>query len=280
MTEPLYQAIAEDLEAQIRSGELPPGSQLRTEQALQEKYEASRNTVRDAVKRLIARGLVETRPGQGTFVLEKIVPFVTTLSTDPTKGSSEGAVYQGETEVEPTKSKPRVEVQQADPDVALALGLGPGGSVVSRHQMRYAGEIPWSLQTSFYPLALLAQGAQKLIEPQDIRQGTVDYLKQTLGLEQTGYRDTITVRAPKASESSFFGVPDDGRVAILEAFRTAFDQHGKPLRVTITVYPADRTRFAINAGEVPPGAPAVVTGQARDTAEIAEGTGRAPARDG
>lgn len=280
MTEPLYQSIAEDLEAQIRSGQLPPGSQLRTEQALQEKYEASRNTVRDAVKRLIARGLVETRPGQGTFVLEKIVPFVTTLSTDPVKGSSEGAVYQGKTEVEPSKSRPRVEIQQADPDVALALGLGQAGAVVSRHQERYVGDIPWSLQTSFYPLALVAQGAQRLIQPQDIREGTVNYLKETLGLAQAGYRDTITVRAPKASESSFFGVPADGRVAILEAFRTAFDQHGKPLRVTITVYPADRTRFAINAGVVPPGAPAEVTELPRDTAEIAEDTGRAPARGG
>jgi GntR family transcriptional regulator len=280
MTEPLYQSIAEDLEAQIRSGELPPGSQLRTEQALQEKYEASRNTVRDAVKRLIARGLVETRPGQGTFVLEKIVPFVTTLSTDPEKGSSEGAVHQGETEVEPAKSRPRVEIQQAAPDVALALGLGRAGEVVSRHQERYVGDTPWSLQTSFYPLTLVTAGAQRLLQPQDIQQGTVEYLKDTLGLAQAGYRDTITVRAPKASESSFFGVPADGRVAILEAFRTAFDQHGKPLRVTITVYPADRTRFAINAGKVPPGAPGVVTGQARNTADTDQGTGRAPARGG
>lgn len=280
MTEPLYQSIAEDLEAQIMSGQLPPGSQLRTELALQEKYEASRNTVRDAVKRLIQRGLVETRPGQGTFVLEKVVPFVTALSTDPVKGSSEGAVYQGETEVEPTSSQPRVEIQQAAPDVALALGLRKEGAVVSRHQTRYVGDTPWSLQTSFYPLTLVTQGAQRLFEPQDIPQGTVDYLKATLGLEQVGYRDTITVRAPKPSESSFFGIPADGRVAILEAFRTAFDQHGKPLRVTITVYPADRTRFAINAGEVPPGAPGVVTGQTGKTSETGEDPGRAPARGG
>ena len=56
------------------------GSQLPTELELQEQYHASRKTIRDAIKWLITRGLVETRPGQGTFVVEKIDPFVTTLS--------------------------------------------------------------------------------------------------------------------------------------------------------------------------------------------------------
>ena len=73
MAGPRYREIAEDLRGKIESGDLPPGEQLPTEFELQEEYAASRNTVRDAVKSLITRGLVETRPGQGTFVTEKIV---------------------------------------------------------------------------------------------------------------------------------------------------------------------------------------------------------------
>ena len=69
------------------AGELPPGAQLRTELELREKYDASRNTIRDAIKWLITRGLVETRPGQGTFVIEQIIPFVTTLTGDPKTAS-------------------------------------------------------------------------------------------------------------------------------------------------------------------------------------------------
>ena len=53
----------------IESGELPPGSQLPTELELRDRYSASRNTVRDAIKWLTAHDLVETRPGQGTFVV-------------------------------------------------------------------------------------------------------------------------------------------------------------------------------------------------------------------
>ena len=68
-----------------RVWELKPGQQLETEIELRERYGASRNTVRDAIKLLTTLSLVETRPGQGTFVVNKIDPFVTTLSGDPSR---------------------------------------------------------------------------------------------------------------------------------------------------------------------------------------------------
>src|SRR5215475_9385190 len=96
----MYRQIADDLRAKIESGELAQGSQLATEIELREQYEASRNTVRDAIKWLVTLGLVETRPGQGTFVVEKINPFVTTLTSDPQtgRGGGEEDVYQAEVE--------------------------------------------------------------------------------------------------------------------------------------------------------------------------------------
>jgi len=90
MPDPLYRQIAEDLRQQIESGELAPGSQLRTELELREHYDASRNTIRDAVKLLIARGLVATRPGQGTFVVERIEPFI--IALDIRTGSARAKV--------------------------------------------------------------------------------------------------------------------------------------------------------------------------------------------
>jgi GntR family transcriptional regulator len=81
MAEPMYRQIADDLQRKIESGEWPPGSQLPTEIDLREQHQTSRNTVRDAIKWLTTRGSVETRPGQGTFVTERLIPFVTTLTS-------------------------------------------------------------------------------------------------------------------------------------------------------------------------------------------------------
>ena len=49
MPEPMYRQIADDLRQKIESGELGSGRQLPTELELRDQYEASRNTVRDAV---------------------------------------------------------------------------------------------------------------------------------------------------------------------------------------------------------------------------------------
>src|SRR5215472_16883315 len=95
MPEPLYRQIADDLRNRIESGELAQGSQLATEVELRDQYNASRNTVRDAIKWLTTLGLLETRPGQGTFVIEKPTPFVATLTGDSDSGQ-EDVVYQTE----------------------------------------------------------------------------------------------------------------------------------------------------------------------------------------
>ena len=50
MAPPMYQQIADDLRNKIESGELPPGDQIPTEGDLQKIYNASRNTIRDAIR--------------------------------------------------------------------------------------------------------------------------------------------------------------------------------------------------------------------------------------
>jgi GntR family transcriptional regulator len=266
MADPLYQRIANDLRAQIETGQLQPGAQLPPEEQLGKLFKASRNTIRDAIKFLVNLGLVETRAGQGTFVVDPPDPLVTKLTTDnPGLGGGEGAAYLTEaSERHPRSDIPTVELQTALGEIAFRLGVAEGTPVVSRHERRYirskqAGqptalgseETPWSMQTSFYPRRFALQGAERLLDNEDIHEGTVAYLKKTLGLEQVGYRDWITVRVPNSDEVGFFGLPPDGRVPVFEIFRIAFDQNGNPMRVTVTTFPVDRQQFIIDIGKVP-----------------------------
>lgn len=250
----MYRQIADDLQRKIEAGELKRGGQLPTEMDLRDQYDASRNTVRDAIKWLSTRGLVETRPGQGTFVIERITPFVTALTGEP-HGRDE-AIYKAEVEASsrtPSSSPPRVEVQLAPLTVALALHIAAGAQVVSRHQQRLIDDTPWSLQTSYYPMTLVTdKGATMLIQATDIPEGAVEYLAKEFGIQQVGYRDSIAVRAPDETEAAFFKIPGDGRVPVFEVFRVGFDEAGERIRLTVTVYPTDRNRFVINVGDTPP----------------------------
>jgi GntR family transcriptional regulator len=257
MANPMYRQIAEDLRGQVESGDLEPGQHLRTEIELRDHYGASRNTIRDAIKLLTAWGLVETRPGQGTFVARKIERYITTLTGSPKVPILYGEVDHsatGETsgsERSLYSTDPQVEIKKAPDGIARLLQIAEGSQVISRHQKRSIDGTPWSMQTSFYPMGFVLKGADRLIQADDIAIGTMKYLEQTLGLQQVGYRDWITARTADATEASFFNLPPDGRVNVFEVFRTAYDQTSTPTRLTVTIYPTDRNQFIVNVGDVP-----------------------------
>lgn len=254
MAEPMYRQIAEDLRNKIKSAKIERGARLPTEIELMGEYNASRNTVRDAIKFLASLRLVETRPGQGTYVVDTIIPFIMPLTGDPHATKGEDTVYRAEVEEagrKPTNSEPRVEVQEADEATASALHIEPGTEVVSRHQRRFLDGIPWSLQTSFYPMSLIERGATRLIQARNISQGVMAYLAHDFSIKQAGYSDTVEVRPPDEVEAAFFKLPSDGRLPVFAIFRIGFGENDEPLRLTVTVLPVDRNRLRIDVGHVP-----------------------------
>jgi GntR family transcriptional regulator, transcriptional repressor for pyruvate dehydrogenase complex len=66
----LAHQLVEGIGAQIQAQLLKPGDKLPTESAIMKSYGVSRTVVREALSRLQAAGLVETRHGIGTFVLQ------------------------------------------------------------------------------------------------------------------------------------------------------------------------------------------------------------------
>ncbi|HUX04086.1 MAG TPA: FadR/GntR family transcriptional regulator [Acidimicrobiales bacterium] len=63
--------LAVELEKLIMSGALPLGKRIPPERELAELWGLSRTSVRDALKQLSLRGLIERRPGRGTVVVER-----------------------------------------------------------------------------------------------------------------------------------------------------------------------------------------------------------------
>lgn len=64
----LSDQVFERIRDLIFRGDLKPGEQLKSERELTEIMSVSRPTIRQAIKKLIEKGLVENRQGQGTFV--------------------------------------------------------------------------------------------------------------------------------------------------------------------------------------------------------------------
>jgi GntR family transcriptional repressor for pyruvate dehydrogenase complex len=64
----LYEQIVQQIEESILKGELREGSQLPAERDLAKQFGVSRTAVREAIKALQEKGLVDAFPGRGTFV--------------------------------------------------------------------------------------------------------------------------------------------------------------------------------------------------------------------
>ncbi len=65
---PLYFKIEMDLRKKIMDRDYSPGQLLPSERELVETYKVSRLTVREAINRLVAQGMVKKEQGKGTFV--------------------------------------------------------------------------------------------------------------------------------------------------------------------------------------------------------------------
>ena len=79
----LYQEIVEQIQQQVLSGALKPGDQIPAERDLAERFGVSRTAVREAIKSLTEKGLIEVFVGRGTFVTnlsaDRVVESMTLL---------------------------------------------------------------------------------------------------------------------------------------------------------------------------------------------------------
>lgn len=76
----LVASIVEQLVENIQNGTLEPGDKLPSERQLIGMLGVGRSSVREALQGLVMMGLVEIRPGQGTYVKDNLYTYIPDLS--------------------------------------------------------------------------------------------------------------------------------------------------------------------------------------------------------
>jgi GntR family transcriptional repressor for pyruvate dehydrogenase complex len=96
-TSRLYEQIVQQIEDSILKGQLKEGEQLPAERELAQQFGVSRTAVREAVKTLREKGLVEAYAGRGTFITNGPTHSMRhTLDRMIRSGPSEGKVHLAE----------------------------------------------------------------------------------------------------------------------------------------------------------------------------------------
>lgn len=66
------EVVMRQMETALLDGSWPAGTRLPAERALAQQYGVSRNTIREAIQRLAARGLLQSRRGAGVFATDQL----------------------------------------------------------------------------------------------------------------------------------------------------------------------------------------------------------------
>lgn len=230
--------IADDLRAQIRAGQLPPGAVLPTSRELAEHYGVTQRTVSAGVDLLKAEGLVVGEQG-GRRRVRADRPITWDLTRFERRGRRDTAAMDDwSTAIKEAGREPvqvvTVSVEPATEAVARWLQIQPGDEVVKRARLRTVDGRPFQLSYSWFPASVAAGTA--LMEERDV--SIPGGILNSIGHPQRHVRDEITVRMPGPEESEKLDLPPGTPVA--QHVRIGYGDSGLPVRAMMTIAPGDR----------------------------------------
>lgn len=141
---PLWAQVLEDMRGRLASGEFADG--LPAERELIDQYDVSRHTMREALRRLHADGLINRERGRGTFIRPQNI--------DQRSGSLYSLFRSIEDQGFEQRSKVLELDQRTDPIVAAHLGVKPKTKFVYLHRLRNADDTPIATDELWIPVEL------------------------------------------------------------------------------------------------------------------------------
>ncbi|MEK2488571.1 GntR family transcriptional regulator [Kitasatospora purpeofusca] len=243
---PAYLRLADVLRAEIVSGDRAPGSRMPSIADLCRDHGVSEQPVRQALRVLTAEGLVEGRPGSGTYVRVRPVPARMARGRYHAAGSPFAAESRARG-VEPSWS---CDSQKTYATAALALRLGiPEGDPVmqSQYVFRADGE-PTQLSTSWEPMAVTGGTAVVLPENGPLAGSGVVARMSAIGIAVTRVTEDVSARPVLEIEAEPLGIPLGSTVLAIERSHWAGELAVETADIVLA---ADRFRLSYEI-DIPP----------------------------
>ncbi|GAA0207714.1 GntR family transcriptional regulator [Saccharothrix mutabilis subsp. mutabilis] len=228
-TTPLWRQLQDDLVTRLRAGEFHAG--FPGELALMEDYGVSRHTVRQALQRLRAEGLVVAERGRQP----RVSPAAAVEQPLDTLYSLFASVEAAGME---QRSVVRVLDVRADGVVADRLDLEGSTPLVHLERLRLADGEPFAIDRVWLPADL----AQPLLTADFTHTSLYAVLAERTGVRLDGSRETIKAVVPTDAERALLGCGRD--VACLSIHRQG-SSGGRPVEWRHTMVRGDR--FAVTS---------------------------------
>ncbi len=223
---PLWSQVTDDLRRRMAAGEFE--EHFPTEAELGRAYGVSRQTVREALRRLSEDGLLVRERGRGTSLappqLEQPLHALYSLARSVTdRGWTEHSVVRAQ-RVEPAGER------------GALLDLAADAPVLALERLRYADGQPLALDRSWLPADLAPALAHA-----DLSTGSVyDHLAARCGVRVTGGWEVIRPRNPSTDERRLLELPRPEAIFRVERLARAGT---RPVEYRISHIRGDRYAF-------------------------------------
>ena len=226
-TRPLYGQIMHILEQEIRAGRLCPGDQLPTQEALAAHFGVSLAPVKQALKELEERGIIATRQGRGTYVLDATPLSEEVIAANRIPHFTRDVAESGEV---PSSVVLRLQVVPASavPQAALQLGLPQDAQVLCVERVRLADDKPLCVQTGYFPEQLVPGLLERGLTGDE---SLTEVLQAEFGISVAASRQIISATAAGASEAGHLGVAVGAPLLLVE--RTSYLSTNEPFEFVV-----------------------------------------------
>ena len=231
---PLYHQLRSVLEERIHLGNLAPRGRLPSEFELCKEFGVSRGTVREALRELVAAGLVERHHGKGSFVSPE-----PPINPPPIKytGLLED-LYDQVAKVDVRSVE--IETMAGPPAVLQSLTLDPGTLLTVIRRDRHLDDQPFAYTINFLPQSIGAR-----IDPSALRNfPLLRLLEERLGIEIASAEQSMRATLANAETASRLAIPIAS--PIMFAQRLYFGPKDRPLYMAHSFYRANRYQFTIH----------------------------------
>ncbi|MGO9080293.1 MAG: GntR family transcriptional regulator [Streptosporangiaceae bacterium] len=227
---PKYLQIANHVREQILRGDIQPGSEVPSERQLADDWKVARPTATKALQVLRQQGLVETRPGLGTFVRDAQAHRRANYRYH--RYRERGAQYAPDESVEIVAAG----VVAAPGYVAEALGLAqPTQAMMRRRVISRQQHGPTEIATSWWPPGLEQVAPRLLVRESLGGIGSVRYVEAVTGRHAVYARDQASARLATDEEAEALALPTPAAVLVYR--HTVHDQDDQPLEFAEAIYP-------------------------------------------
>jgi GntR family transcriptional regulator len=234
---PKYSQISHWLIEMIGKGRFVVHEKLPSESRLSELFQVNRNTVRQAISDLVAKGLVQKRNGVGSFVMARsIVPVKYTLQN--ISSFTDDMVRMG---IMPKTRPIRQSVIKAPPEVAEKLMLGKEKRVILTERLRLGNNIPLVIERSYLP-----HQEYKAILKMRLTGSLYHLLTKKFHVDLHRSLQTLRAIALAGKDAKLLGLPPGSPGIFLES--VIYDSKNIPVEVLHAFHRGDQYVFEVESG--------------------------------